>query len=123
MSGQVAFILGTSLLCIPRLAEFLFALCTGNPWFYAAVGAAIAINLTYCAWRGERWAYYLLFGLSLISLLTSGFLLLAAPSLMVILLLLLPPSLVLAGLLLLALHPGVREFLDNQILKFERFDD
>jgi len=42
---------------------------------------------------------------------------------MVILLLLLPPSLVLAGLLLLALHPGVREFLDNQILKFERFDD
>lgn len=118
MSGNVVFLIGVSLICISRCVDVLRAFLTDQSWFFPAIGAGIILNLAYCAWRGERWAYYLLIFLSVICLILSAVLLVAASSLGELIFPVILLIAILTGIVLLVAHPGVREFMDDQRMRF-----
>jgi hypothetical protein len=118
MSGRTAFLTGSSLICIPRGLYALYAFMMDLPWFFPIVGTALLVNLAYCAWRGERWAYYLLMFMCIIGLILSVVLLLAARSPGALLLGILEILGVTTGTFLIALHPGSIEFMEQQRIRF-----
>ena len=118
MSGRTAFLSGSSLICIPRGLYALYAFMMGLPWFFPTVGTALFVNLAYCAWRGERWAYYLLMVLSIVGLVLSVVLLIAADGPGMVSLGILEILGVTIGACLIALHPGSIEFMDQQRIRF-----
>jgi hypothetical protein len=120
MAGQLVFVLSAALICIPRCVYILLALMTDQPCFYQAFGAGLALKLAYCAWRGERWAYYLLSFLTTLGLLISGLLLVAVHNATELILLVLALIATLAELLLFVVHPGVKDFMEVQRMRFKR---
>ncbi len=118
MSGRTAFLTGSSLICIPRGLYSLYAFMMNLPWFLPALGTAIFANLAYCAWRGERWAYYLLMFLCIVGLVLSMVLLIAAEGIGMVSLGILQILGVTIGACLIALHPDSLEFMDQQRMRF-----
>ena len=118
MSGRNAFLTGSSLICVPRGLYALYAFMMDLPWFFPAVGTALFVNLAYCAWRGERWAYYLLMFLCIIGLPLSLVLMIAADGPVMVSLGILEILGVTIGACLIALHPGSIEFMDQQRIRF-----
>lgn len=118
MSGRTAFLIGSSLICISRGLHALYAFMMDLPWFFPVVGAALFVNLAYCAWRGERWAYYLLMFLCVVGLVLSVVFLLAASGPSAVLLGIFEMLGVTIGACLIALHPGSMEFMEQQRIHF-----
>ena len=120
MSGRTAFLLGSSLICIPRGLYALYAFMMDLPWFFPTVGTAIFVNLAYCAWRGERWAYYLLMFLCIVGLVLSVIvlLLLTASGPGALFLGILEMLGVTIGACMIALHPSSNKFMEQQRIRF-----
>lgn len=118
MSGRTAFLTDSSLICIPRGLYSLYAFMMDLPWFFPAVGTAILANLAYCAWRGERWAYYLLMFFCIVGLALSVVLLIAADGIGVVSLGILQILGVMIGACLIALHPSSQDYMDQQRIRF-----
>lgn len=119
MSGRTIFLTGSSLICLPKGLLAIYALLSDLPWFFPAVGAAIFSNLAYCAWRGERWAYYLLLFLCAIGILSSMVLFVAAKDSAPLFPVIVEAIGMMIGGCLLVLHPSSKEFLEQQRGRFK----
>ncbi len=118
MTGQVAYYIGISLLGLPRLVSVILAFSKQYSWYYPVIGLGLIVNLAYCAWRGERWAYYLLIFFSALILLIDGIQLLAVSNVISFVFMLVSPLCLVLGILMLMVHPKIREFLNQQRKRF-----
>lgn len=118
MSGQIIFFSGAALICLPRGGLAIYAFTTGLPWFILAAGAAFVLNVAYCAWRGERWAYYLLMFLCILNLVLAGVFLPTVHSTAELLLRVLEIISVALGGGLIGIHPRAQEFMQEQSVRF-----
>ena len=101
---------------VPALVIFLNQ--GGLTWFFPAVGAFLFMTVGYCAWRGERWAYYSLMFMNIVrcilSILVVVSLLDEATRLLTVFLL----SASIGGGLLLLLSEGTHRFMGAQRKRF-----
>lgn len=118
MNGQVAYFIGFLLLTMPRLFSVILAFSNQQSYYYPVIGLGLVLNLAYCAWRGERWAYYLLIFLSTLLILIDGILLLVVPDMVGFVFMLVLLLFVVLGIVMLMVHPKIREFLNEQRKRF-----
>jgi hypothetical protein len=118
MTGQLAYFIVVSLLGLPQLVSVILAFSKQYSWYYPVIGLGLILNLAYCAWRGERWAYYLLILLSALLLLIDGIQLLAVSNMVSFVFMLLSPLCVMLGILVLMVNPKISEFLNQQRKRF-----
>jgi|GEM_PF-6150749 len=118
MSGHIIFFTGAALICFPRVVSAFSTFASGLPWLMSAAGAALFLNLAYCAWRGERWAYYLLMFLCILGLALSAVLLPTAKTTAELVFRILEILGVALGAGLTGLHPRSKEFMHQQSIRF-----
>lgn len=114
LSGTAAFLLGSALICLPRLGVTALYFLTAAPWRYPLVVTLLVIQLSYLAWRGERWAYYLVHFLSAFSLVGLLFTMVSPRSWVDILVAIPAFLLTLTGMIVLGFSSQVQPFLDAQ---------
>lgn len=118
MTGQVVYFIGVLLLALPRLVSVVWAFSKQHSWYYPLIGLGLILNLGYCVWRGERWAYYLLIFLCALILLIDGIQLLAVSNMVNFVFMLASPLCVVLGMVMLMVHPNIPDFLNRQRERF-----
>ena len=118
MTGQTTFLTGAALICLPNCADAIYSLSSGGPWIFPAIGAGLAVNLAYCAWRGELWAYYLLLFLNCIGLALTAVVFLAVSGIVSIIVLVSSFFASCLGMGMIVIPDGSKKFMSDQRLRF-----
>lgn len=120
LSGQSRFLLGVALICLSRAVPALVMLLYygGFIWFFPVVGALLFITLGYCAWRGERWAYYLLIFLNIIGCILSLLVMVSPPDTASLVLTVFTLATAVCGGLALSLSEETHTFMASQRRRF-----
>jgi uncharacterized membrane protein len=120
LSGQSRFLVGVTLICLSRAVPALVILLYqgGFSWFFPVVGALLFITLSYCAWRGERWAYYLLMFLNIIGCILSLLVIVSPPKGASLALTIFLLAAAICGALLLSLSEDTQTFMGAQRRRF-----
>lgn len=116
MSGSASFYFGILLITLPRFVSVLLALIHGSSLYYPVIGLGLVLNLAYCTWRGDRWAYYALLLLGAFTILLDVLEVMRSEFMMLIL----SPVAVLTGMAIIVVDHRVRHFLDEQRSKYQR---
>jgi hypothetical protein len=116
LSGQSRFLIGVALICLSRAVPALVILVShgGFTWFFPVVGALLFITFGYCAWRGERWAYYLLMFLNIIGCMLSFLVIVSPPDAASLVLTIFLLAAGVGGGLLLSLSEDTHTFMTTQ---------
>lgn len=111
---------GVALICLSRAVPALVILLYhgGFTWFFPVVGSLLFITFSYCAWRGERWAYYLLMFLNLIGCILSFLVFVSPPDAASLVLTIFLLAAGVGGGLLLSLSEDTHTFMAAQRKRF-----
>jgi hypothetical protein len=116
LSAQPRFLIGITSIILSRLIPAFVSLLhqDGFSWFFPIVGALLFLTLGYCAWRGERWAYYFLMFLNIIDCILAFLVIFSPPELASFILTVLMFGLAIFGGVWLSISESTHTFMDAQ---------
>ena len=101
---------------VPALVSLLYQ--RGFTWFFPVVGALLFITLGYCAWRGERWAYYFLLFLNIIGCILTFLVIFSPPDAASLVLMVFMLGSAIFGGILLSISEDTHTFMSAQRRRF-----